>query len=76
MSVIESKAENRLRTSSYLELHNLRCWYCAGVLVLTGCLSRYYLWQVALSLVQGLDGVDAVDNQIVVLSGTEARNNY
>jgi hypothetical protein len=73
-AAIQFAAENRLRASSYLELHSLRCWYRDGALVLTGCVSRYYLWQMALSLVQELDGVDAIDNQVVVVDAPPARN--
>jgi len=71
---IQFAAENRLRTSNYHELHNLRCRYRAGVLVLTGSVSRYYLWQVALSLVQELQGVGAIDNQVVVVHAPASRN--
>lgn len=71
---VQQTAESRLRSSTYLELHNLRCRCRDGVLVLTGCVSRYYLWQVAHSLVQRLDGVDAIDNQIVVVEGSPSRN--
>ena len=72
--LIQFAAESRLRASPYLELHNLRCSYQAGILTLVGCVSRYYLWQIALSLVQKLDGVDMVDNQVVVLGGHGLRN--
>jgi len=74
VSAIQFAAENRLRTSSYLELHNLRCLYRGGALILTGCVSRYYLWQVALSLVQELEGVESIDNQVVVVNLPGLRN--
>ena len=69
---IQFAAESRLRASPYLELHNLHCIYRAGILTVMGCVSRYYLWQVALSLVQQLEGVDMVDNQVAVVDGRRA----
>jgi osmotically-inducible protein OsmY len=68
-STIASHAESQLQTSGYLELHNLRCSFREGILILMGCVSTYYLWQVALSIVQKLDGVGMVDNQVVVVNG-------
>jgi hypothetical protein len=60
-------AEGRLRDNPYLALRNVSCECRCGVLVLRGCLPSYHLKQVAQEAVARLDGVQAVDNQIVVV---------
>jgi hypothetical protein len=61
-------AEGRLRGNPYLALRDISCDCRGGVLVLRGCLPSYYLKQVAQEAVARLDGVQAVDNQIVVVT--------
>ena len=61
-------AEGCLRRNPYLALRNVSCEWRDGVLVLRGCLPSYYLKQVAQEVVARLDGVQAVDNQIQVMT--------
>ncbi len=61
-------AERRLRSHPYLALKNISCDWQDGVLVLRGCLPSYYLKQVAQEVVARLAGVEALDNQIQVVT--------
>ena len=61
-------AEGCLRRNPYLALKSVSCEWRDGVLVLRGCLPSYYLKQVAQEVVARLDGVQAVDNQIQVVT--------
>ena len=61
-------AEGRLRGNPYLALRNVSCECRDGVLVLRGCLPSYHLKQLAQEAVAPLDGAQAVDNQIVVVT--------
>ena len=61
-------AEGCLRRNPYLALKNVACDCRGGVLVLRGCLPSYYLKQVAQEVVARLEGVQAVDNQIQVVT--------
>lgn len=64
----------RLRQAPYLELRQVVCSFQHGVLQLQGNVSSYYLRQVAQALVQGLDGVEAIDNQLEVVPGRLPKN--
>jgi osmotically-inducible protein OsmY len=66
-------AEARLRRSSYLKLRRVACSIHNGVLCLQGHVPSYYLYQVAQELVQGLDGIEAIDNQLKVVSADSIR---
>jgi hypothetical protein len=59
-------AESRLRRSAYLSLQQLSCDFRAGVLTLRCRLPSYYLKQGALALVATVEGVDRIDDQVVV----------
>jgi osmotically-inducible protein OsmY len=74
ISSAEAHAEARLRQAPYLELRQVTCTCRAGVLHLRGTVSSYYLRQVAQALVQGLDGVEAIDNQLDVMPGRLPKN--
>lgn len=65
--MIALAAESRLMQSPYMELHRATCEWVQGVLVLRGRVSRYYLKQVAQSLVGQVPGVEKIDNQIRIL---------
>jgi osmotically-inducible protein OsmY len=67
-------AAARLRQGLYLELRQVECSWHTGVLQLRGHVSSYYLRQIAQTLVQGLDGVEAIDNQLEVLPGRLPKN--
>jgi len=61
-------AECCLRRNSYLALSRLSCEFCAGCLVLRGCVSTYYLRQLAEEAVTGVLGVQSIDNRIEVIA--------
>ncbi len=61
-------AEASLRSNSYLALKNVSCEYDHGVLTLRGCVSSYYLREMATSTVCRLDGVDTVVNELQVIA--------
>jgi hypothetical protein len=61
-------AEALLRGNPYLALRSVSCDCRGGVLVLRGCLPSYYLKQVAQEAVARLPGVQAVDNQIQIVT--------
>lgn len=61
-------AHTRLSGSSYAAaLRRLRCSYHEGVLTISGTLSRYYLKQIAHSLVRQLDEVEILVDHIHVV---------
>lgn len=64
--------ETRLRRSLYLELRRVVCTLRDGILTLEGCVSSYYLRQIAQSLIEGAAGVEAIDNQLQVMPGRPA----
>jgi hypothetical protein len=64
---LQELAEGCLRRNPYLALKNVSCDCPDGVLVLRGCVPTYHLKQVAQEAVAHLEGVRAVDNQIVVV---------
>ena len=67
-SLLEERAEQRLRCNSYLALKNITCEIEQGTLILRGQLPTYYLKQIASTAVADLDGVERVINQIEVVS--------
>jgi osmotically-inducible protein OsmY len=66
----------RLRCSAYLELRRVQCDYQDGVLTLAGNVSSHYLRQVAQVTVQGLEGIDAIDNQLEVVAYGLSRDGW
>ena len=67
-------ATSQLRRAPYLELRQIVCTWRDGVLQLQGKVSSYYLRQIAQSLVQGLEGVEAIDNQLEVMPARLPKN--
>jgi hypothetical protein len=59
----------RLRQVPYLELRHVNCTFRENILYLQGQVSSYYLRQMAQALMQGLEGVEAIDNQLEVIPG-------
>ena len=59
-------AEARLRQAAYYGLRRLSCECRDGVLTLRGRVPSYYLKQQAQAHLQGIDGVQAIDNQLIV----------
>ena len=69
--IVTVAAKSRLLMSSYIELRRVSCEFRNGVLTLRGCVPRYYLKQIAQTILAGLSGVADIDNQLQVtpLSG-------
>lgn len=59
-------ATARLKASPYLAIRKLACEYHEGILVLRGCLHRYFYKQLAQEAVARIDNVTQVVNQIEV----------
>lgn len=64
----------RLRQAPYLELRHVNCTLRQNILHLQGQVSSYYLRQMAQALIQGLEGVEAIDNQLEVIPGRLPRH--
>jgi len=64
---IRAMVESQMRHSGYYELHYISCDFHEGVLILRGCVSSYYLKQLAQSLVLQLTGVEEVNNRLEVV---------
>ncbi len=64
--IVTVAAESRLLRSSYLELRRVSCEFRNGVLTLRGCVSRYYLKQIAQTILDGLSSVAEIDKQLQV----------
>ena len=65
-------AENRLCRHHYLALRHVSCAYRDGVLTLRGCLPTYYLKQIAQAVVAGIEGVERIKNEIVIVGYSPA----
>jgi hypothetical protein len=65
-SGVETAARNRLRRSSYRELHHIFCHFNDGILSLRGRVPSFYLKQLAQTLLNGLEGVWELNNQLKV----------
>jgi hypothetical protein len=63
---IEADADMRLQQSLYPELRRVLCNYRHGILTLYGVVSSFHVRQIAQELVQGLEGIEVIDNQLVV----------
>lgn len=61
------EAQRRLRNSPYPSHRRLRCGFRAGVLVVQGQVSSYYLRQMAWALVADLEGVDQFIDRVEVM---------
>ena len=64
---IRAMVESQMRHSGYYELHHISCSFHEGVLILRGCVSSYYLKQLAQSLVCQVPGVEEVNNRLEVV---------
>jgi osmotically-inducible protein OsmY len=63
----EEAAVRRLRDSAYLELRRVNCTVENKILRLHGCVSSYYIRQLAQTMLKGLEGVEGIDNQLEVI---------
>jgi osmotically-inducible protein OsmY len=66
--VVTVAAEAKLLDSQYAEIRKVSCRFREGTLTLRGCVSRYYLKQIAQNIVGQLAGIANVDNQVKVVS--------
>ena len=66
-AIIVSAGLQRLRESPYIAVRRLSCEYADGVLTLRGNVASFFHKQIAQQSVAGLDGVDQINNQIVVM---------
>ncbi len=65
---VQELAQRRLRESAYAPIRKIRCDFHEGVLTLRGYLPTFYLMQVAQTLVVKVEGVQLLNNRIVVES--------
>lgn len=65
---VVQEAQTKLNASSHRFTRSVECDYADGILKIRGKVPSFYLKQTAQSLIQGIDGVDRVDNEIVVVS--------
>jgi osmotically-inducible protein OsmY len=72
--LIEEEANKRLQQSLYLELQPIICNFRRGVMTLYGVVSSFHVRQIAQELVQGLEGIEIIDNQLEV-AGKKASPN-
>ena len=64
---IQAMVASRLQHSGYVELRDISCHFHEGVLTLRGCVSSYYMKQLAQTLVLHLEGVQELNNRVEVL---------
>jgi osmotically-inducible protein OsmY len=65
--IIVNAGLQRLRESPYSAVRRLSCEFTDGVLTLRGHVGSFFHKQVAQQSVTGLDGVDQINNQVVVM---------
>ena len=64
--LIEEEANKRLQQSLYAELKKTICTFRHGILTLYGVVSSFHVRQIAQELIQGVEGIEIIDNQLVV----------
>ncbi len=64
---VVSAGLQRLRESPYSAVRRLSCDFADGVLTLRGHVASFFHKQVAQQSVAGLEGVDQINNQIIVM---------
>jgi hypothetical protein len=64
-------AKERLQHSAYLELRRVSCDCHKGVLTLRGRVPNYHLKQLAQSLLSEMEGIQELNNQLVVTHNKE-----
>ena len=55
-----------LKDSDYRRLHNVKCSFHEGVVILKGSVPSFYLKQVAQVLVSKVPGIEIIDNRLKV----------
>jgi hypothetical protein len=71
-SMIEKESvlkETRIRfqCSPYPELHDIHCDFHEGVLTMRGCVSSFFLKQIAQTIVFSIESIDAIENCLTVV---------
>jgi hypothetical protein len=64
--LIEEEGNKRLQQSLYPELKKTVCTFRHGILTLYGVVSSFHVRQIAQELIQGISGIEIIDNQLVV----------
>jgi len=64
--LIEAEVEKRMVQSLYPELRRVLCNFKHGILTLYGVVSNLRVRQVAQELIQGIEGIEIIDNQLIV----------
>ena len=59
-------AQQRIKSSKYAEVRSIHCEAHAGILLLRGKVSSYYLKQVAQEVVRSVKGIEAIANRVEV----------
>ena len=67
----EEEAQKRMNQSLYPEVKRIVCNYRNGTLTLYGVVSSFHARRIAEELVADLEGVESVDNQLVVNAPVE-----
>lgn len=55
-----------LRKTGYPVLRNIEIHVCEGLLILKGQVPTYHMKQVAQSVAKTIDGVEGIENQVIV----------
>jgi len=63
---IEAEAEKCLGQSLYPELKRVRFDFRHGILTLYGVVSNFHARQIAQELMQGIEGIQIIDNQLLI----------
>jgi len=64
--LIEEEANKRVQQSLYPELKKIVCTFRHGILTLYGVVPSFHVRQIAQELIQGISGIEIIDNQLVV----------
>lgn len=64
--LIEEEANKRIQQSLYPQLKKTVCTFRHGILTLYGVVSSFHVRQIAQELIQGIPGIEIIDNQLVV----------
>jgi len=67
----EEEAQKRMNQSLYPEVKKVVCNYNNGTLTLHGVVSSFHARRIAEELVEDLEGVEIVDNQLIVNAPAE-----
>jgi osmotically-inducible protein OsmY len=69
---LEEEAQKRMQQSLYPEVKRIACVYRNGALTLSGIVSSFYARRIAEELVKDLEGIDIVNNELVIVMPPES----